>query len=461
MAVTFLTNEDDKKYVKSINGNTPDENGNVNVTNQSSGENADYAALSNKPKINGVELTGDKTAEELGIGQPTDEQVNDAVNDYLDANPVECACVFDAVKVRSSQQWFFTGANSSAYGTLGQVIACKTGETFYWDGVFATNGSYTTPRMLSALPNGDSIYDTSVTVGEALTANDDGGYSATTDGAVFFPREFINGSTAENRSWVNIILNAPVDGYYAKTYPDNYVVSSPSPLTLSGIMANFIPLIGKKAAIIGDSLSEQSAGHGNAANDSYGFSQGRYIEEGWFARIARKYNMDYRVHGKGMQWWYCTSDRPNGGVKAVNSLIESGYAPDYIVLEYGTNDIWTGSLGEATDSANAEATSTVGALRYCIETLQAQLPSAKIIVVMPCMRGVNEERQNSYYELIKPILREYGVRCVDMLGNAGIVKSMMNADGVHLATFDTNHYNQHTEAVARYSRCLESEMLLA
>lgn len=37
MAVTFLTNEDDKKYVKSINGNTPDENGNVNVTNQGSG----------------------------------------------------------------------------------------------------------------------------------------------------------------------------------------------------------------------------------------------------------------------------------------------------------------------------------------------------------------------------------------------------------------------------------------
>ena len=48
---------------------------------------SDYAALSNKPKINGVELDGNKTAEELGITGPTDEQVSGAVSDWLSEHP--------------------------------------------------------------------------------------------------------------------------------------------------------------------------------------------------------------------------------------------------------------------------------------------------------------------------------------------------------------------------------------
>lgn len=368
--------------------------------------------------------------------------------------------IFDATKVISSAQWYFTGANSGAYGTLGQVIACQAGDTFYWNGVLATSGSYTTPRMLSALPNADSIYDTSVTVGEALAMNDDGGYTATANGAVFFPREFTNGSNAENRNYDCIIQNVHADAYYAKNYQENYVIDTPpSPLTLCGIMANFIPMIGKKVAMLGDSLLEQSEMIGRTSDD-YGFRAGTFDGDGWFTRIARKYNMTYKVHGYGMQWWYVTSDRPNGGVKAVNSLIASGYNPDYIVLEYGTNDIWTGTLGEAADTADAVATSTVGAMRYCIETLQAQLPSAKIIVVMPCMRGVNDEKQSTYYSIANGVLDEYGIRRVDMAHNSGIVKSMMNSDGVHLAISATGGgYDNTTEAVARYSRCLEVEML--
>ena len=38
----------------------------------------DYIALENKPSINGVELNGNKTSADLGIGNPTDEQVASA-----------------------------------------------------------------------------------------------------------------------------------------------------------------------------------------------------------------------------------------------------------------------------------------------------------------------------------------------------------------------------------------------
>ena len=58
-----------------------------------------YAELPDKPRINGVELSGDKTAEELGIGQPSDEQVATAVKDYLDEHPIDGSGLYDgAVK---------------------------------------------------------------------------------------------------------------------------------------------------------------------------------------------------------------------------------------------------------------------------------------------------------------------------------------------------------------------------
>ena len=53
-----------------------------------SGGTDNYTALKNKPKINGVELSGNKTSADLGIGDPTDEQVSNAVNAYLEVNPI-------------------------------------------------------------------------------------------------------------------------------------------------------------------------------------------------------------------------------------------------------------------------------------------------------------------------------------------------------------------------------------
>lgn len=82
-------------YVKTVNGATPDENGNVEVESGGSGGTTDYTDLENKPKINGVELTGDKTAEELGVGSPSDEQVASAVSAWLDEHPEATTSVAD------------------------------------------------------------------------------------------------------------------------------------------------------------------------------------------------------------------------------------------------------------------------------------------------------------------------------------------------------------------------------
>ena len=56
---------------------------------------SDYTELSNKPKINGVELSGDKTSADYGIGNPTDEQVASSVETWLDAHPEATTTVAD------------------------------------------------------------------------------------------------------------------------------------------------------------------------------------------------------------------------------------------------------------------------------------------------------------------------------------------------------------------------------
>lgn len=87
------------------------------------GQNQDYAALNNKPRINGVELSGDKTAADLGIEGATDEQVRKAVSDHLAANPVEASPMSGYTGlVWDAGQWV-------AYNPLVQTIADRARAT--------------------------------------------------------------------------------------------------------------------------------------------------------------------------------------------------------------------------------------------------------------------------------------------------------------------------------------------
>lgn len=54
-----------------------------------------YTDLENKPQINGIELNGNKTSEDLGIGKPSDEQVASSVSAWLDEHPEATTTVAD------------------------------------------------------------------------------------------------------------------------------------------------------------------------------------------------------------------------------------------------------------------------------------------------------------------------------------------------------------------------------
>lgn len=90
MSVTFLTNEDEKKYVRSVNGAVPDENGNVEVVILSPGGNVDLdTTLTQSGKAADAKAVGDEIANvrrEVQSGV-TDEQIASAVEEYLEEHP--------------------------------------------------------------------------------------------------------------------------------------------------------------------------------------------------------------------------------------------------------------------------------------------------------------------------------------------------------------------------------------
>lgn len=182
-------------------------------------------------------------------------------------------------------------------------------------------------------------------------------------------------------------------------------------------------LFQKNIALMGDSLTEQSSL--------------------WFTRITSKYFMNTRIEGHGNQRWWSNTQLPNGAVTQVDNLVASDFSPDFIVLEFGTNDIWQSPtlFGEYTDTADKTVAKTVPAMRYCIETLQSNYPDAKILVLMPNLRnnnGLEPEAQKTYRELANAVLDDYGIFRWDMYKYAGIVKSMMAADGVHMCALNGN-----------------------
>lgn len=83
---------------------------------QEGGGTADYPSLTNKPSINGVELNGDKTAEELGITGLTDEQVRTAVDDYIADNPD--AITAGATPEQAAQIEFANATDEALFATL-------------------------------------------------------------------------------------------------------------------------------------------------------------------------------------------------------------------------------------------------------------------------------------------------------------------------------------------------------
>ena len=479
------------------------------------------------PKVSAVNENGAPTSwetvegEEVTLGgdvpAPTDAQVSSAVDTWLTEHPEATTTVQDgAVTVEKlgygkhiygSKPYFCgaVGTGAQVYGSIGVVVPCKAGDTIYTTITVPTNTSWNVPKILTAFPENQYGDIASITL-ENLAVNNDTkqyaiGADKTTAKAIYIPQNFNaipaanNGSVEDALAWINKTMgtdgkwcaqNVPfteLDSWYQTAQTELFDIDeSCNKLMYASLYQAVSKLVGAKVAVLGDSLTEQSACSfiAGAYNDRWmenvlrdtaltGDDGKTYKGSGWFALIARKYKIKWWCAGHGMQWWYSTTARPNGATAMVRKLIDGTDEFDYIILEYGTNDILSGSIGSADDAASETATTSCGAIKWCIEQLQTRFPEASIVVILPNIHsGANGEApaaQQTYLDAVVPILKKYGVRRVNMAEDSGIVKSMMCTDGVHLrkavVSGGTTYYTNDTPAVRKFSKCLESVLLQA
>lgn len=397
------------------------------------------------------------------------------------------------------------GSGAASFGSIGVVVPCKAGDTIYCNFNMSPNGAYQKPQLLAALP--ENQYGAIAPIGTIEKDDTTKAYtvpeSATTTKAMYLPQNFVgipaanNGSVEDALAWINNTMgtdgskcaqNVPFEDYdawYQTAQAELFDIDeSCNKLMYASLYQAVSKLVGAKVAVLGDSLTEQSACSfiTSAYNDRWmenvlrdtvrtGDDGKTYKGSGWFALIARKYKIKWWCAGHGAQWWYSTTERPNGATAMVRKLIDGTDEFDYIVLEYGTNDILSGytHIGTAADEASETATTSCGAIKWCIEQLQTRFPEASIVVILPNIRsGANGEApatQQAYLDAVVPILKQYGVRRVNMAEDSGIVKSMMYTDGVHLrwpvVRGGVTYYTNDTPAVRKFSKCLEAELLKA
>ena len=491
----------------------------VNLKGQQGPAGDDYVLTpADKTQIAEAVIAG---GQEVQVGEPlpgpTDAQVNTAVSAWLTEHPEATTTVQDgSVSVEKlgygkhiygSKPYFCNSVGSGAvsYGSIGVVVPCKAGDTIYCNFNMSPNGAYQKPQLLAALP--ENQYGAIAPIGTIEKDDTTKAYtvpaSATTAKAMYLPQSFNaipaanNGSVEDALAWINKTMgtdgkwcaqNVPFEDYdawYQTAQAELFDIDeSCNKLMYASLYQAVSKLVGAKVAVLGDSLTEQSACSfiTSAYNDRWmenvlrdtartGDDGKTYKGSGWFALIARKYKIKWWCAGHGAQWWYSTTERPNGATAMVRKLIDGTDEFDYIVLEYGTNDILSGytHIGTAADEASETATTSCGAIKWCIEQLQTRFPEASIVVILPNIRsGANGEApatQQAYLDAVVPILKKYGVRRVNMAEDSGIVKSMMSTDGVHLrwpvVSNNITYYTNDTPAVRKFSKCLESVLLQA
>ena len=447
----------------------------------------------------------------------SDAQVSSAVSSWLTEHPEATTTVQDgSVSIKKlgygkhiygSKPYFCNSVGSGAvsYGSIGVVVPCKAGDTIYCNFNMSPNGAYQKPQLLAALP--ENQYGAIAPIGTIEKDDTTKAYtvpeSATTTKAMYLPQNFVgipaanNGSVEDALAWINNAMgtdgkwcaqNVPFEDYdawYQTAQAELFDIDeSCNKLMYASLYQAVSKLVGAKVAVLGDSLTEQSACSfiTSAYNDRWMENVLRdttltdddgktYKGSGWFALIARKYKIKWWCAGHGQQWWYSTTARPNGATAMVRKLIDGTGEFDYIILEYGTNDILSGytHIGTAADEASETATTSCGAIKWCIEQLQTRFPEASIVVILPNIRsGANGEApatQQAYLDAVIPILKKYSVRYVNMAEDSGIVKSMMYTDGVHLrwpvVRGGVTYYTNDTPAVRKFSKCLEAELLKA
>ncbi len=171
---------------------------------------------------------------------------------------------------------------------------------------------------------------------------------------------------------------------------------------------------------IGDSLTDWGGG-----NDA---------EFGFLKIVHDKTGMITNNEGYAGAWWQTGGGQTYCAVNRVNTIVSEGRKYDLYCFLMGTNAGANTDTGET----SADPSTMPGAIRYCLETLKAYDPNAKILVCLPPQRAEGNANQEKVNAVIKTIAESYSVKTLDIYHHSGIVPNTVVGgsqyldDGLHL-----------------------------
>lgn len=406
---------------------------------------SDYLELENKPSINGTELIGNKTADELGLATKTEveavaEQIPSveglASKEYVDDMPLKtvngqslkgCGNIVVEAEVSEAQvtekvnevlseefppkmTWVDVTPEVMPYE---DYILSKTAKPWENNPTYYKHTKFILPRGGLTIRFSCKGYNASYPA--VIYANADGavlgyyGEDATirTDEVITLPSDA-----------TIVYLNGVSNSIFALDYQTE--------IPLTDVSAN--PLLGKKISCIGDSIM-------------YGVG---YVG-GFIKLIADRNNMTMNNIGVSGA---TLSNGANTSVHHICAHIsDMADDADYYIVEGGFNDYNynTNGLGELTETMSDEINdrTLIGALESIFRQLLSLYPSKKIgfVITHKALNSAYTTKKytfNQAHDAIISVCNKYSIPCCDLYNNSRLNTELenmkvytFNRDGIH------------------------------
>lgn len=178
--------------------------------------------------------------------------------------------------------------------------------------------------------------------------------------------------------------------------------------------------------------------------------------DGFLKVVHDKTGLITKNEGLAGAWWQNGDGQTQCAVNRVNTLISEGRKYDLYCFIMGTNNGSNTDTGET----SADTTTMSGAIRYCLETLKAYQPTARILVCLPPQRAEGNENQEKVNEVIKSIAESYSVKTLDLYHHSGAVPNTVVpdsnylSDGLHLGENGYTVIGDLLASEIKYQLCL-------
>lgn len=178
---------------------------------------------------------------------------------------------------------------------------------------------------------------------------------------------------------------------------------------------------GKSLYVGGDSLHAYSGGNG--------------FESSGFISDYNKYLGFKSIKNDGYAGSTWTGTTGGGAIKRVTDLVASGTVYDVVILAWGTNS--DNSIGTVDDEASNTATTTCGAMKWCIEQLRTAFPNTVVGVIVPPPSSNQGTSLDEKADAMIDVCEKMNVPYVDM---RKYISTKDLSDGTHLNVSGSKKY---------------------